>query len=114
MNSRCKQKKYIGILFPAIFLIFLISYWRLPGHPSDISAKNNHIFPLNHKEKPKPSKTPIALLDGVEDFRERREEVKERILAESSRIFLVIPSIDYFLMPCLVGIHASVTFHLRE
>jgi len=114
MNIRCKQKKCIGILFTAIFLIFLISYWQLPGQSSDIYTDNIHILALNPKEKPKPSKVPIAILDGVEDFRERREEVKDRILAESSKTFLVIPSIDYSLMPFLVGIYVSVKFHLKE
>jgi len=114
MNIKCKQKKSIVILFTAIFLIFLISYWRLPGQSSDIYTNNGHILPLNPKEKPEPSKAPIAILDGIEDFRERREEVKNRILAESSKTFLVISSIDYFLIPYLVGIYVSVKFHLRE
>lgn len=114
MNIRCKQEKCIGILFTAIFLIFLISYWQLPAQSSDMYTSNGHILPLNPKEKPKPSKAPMAIIDGVEDFRERREEVKDRILAESSKTFLVISSIDYFLIPCLVGIYVSVKFHLRE
>ena len=114
MNIKCKQKKCIGILFTAIFLIFLISYGQSPSQSSDIYTNNGHILPLNPKEKPKPSKVPIAILDGVEDFRERREEVKDRILAESSKTFLVISSIDYFLITCLVGIYVSVKFHLRE
>ena len=114
MNGKYKKKKCKGILFTLIFLIFLLSYWQIPNQPSDLCTNNNNILPINSKEKSKPFKSPIAILDGVEDFRERREEVKERILAELSKTFLVISSIDYFLLPCLDGIYASVIFHLRE
>ena len=115
MKTAFNLKKFIIILSKAIFLILLIIYWLLPAQHSNSNSITIHISPFHSQDKKSsPSNTPIGILGGIENLRERREEAKGRILAKTGRIFSIISSIDYSLIPCLTAVYVSTKFHLRE
>ena len=113
MKRKWSLKKCIIFLLAAISLLALFSC-LFPIQNLNIYTNDNHVLSIASQKKPQPSKTPLDMLRGVEDFRERREEVKDRLLAESNRTYLLSSSLNYFFKPCLIEFYISIQFNLRE